>query len=146
MERVLWAVNKTDSCLDAVGPLKFSIRKKLTEMDAVRSLVLMASTGVRPSSKNHGSKFRSLSQRLVKEEIFPYYELIEYYYNQWSQYLKLKRSLKEVRQIVVSEIEYQQNQRLAREIGYIGKVDNDKEDFFRSLVRDKILYEKLKSS
>lgn len=117
LERLGWALNKTESYFDIIGPLSWSVQERFVEMDAYRSMVLMAAAGVKPSHTNRGSKLRMLSKNSVMKN--PEYspELPRYYFNYWSQFIDFPASFMEIEHIIRSENRRNVNERLLRSLG-----------------------------
>ncbi|MBD3361224.1 hypothetical protein GF358_00345 [Candidatus Woesearchaeota archaeon] len=137
LERLAWAINKTDSYFDSIGPIECILTCTQEKIDALRTLTLMAAAGVVPGTKNHGQKFRILSQKLSTPlDIFPFYELVDYYYNQWSQYIDLTYDNKRTLKIILTEVERMKKQSLIDKY----KLNIDfKKDFTEMLKNQKLL-------
>ena len=106
LERLVWAINKTESYFDIIGPLKYSIIGDETYLDTIRTLTLMGSSDVRPGSNNHGSKFRMFAKRAARPfEMLPLNELITFYYYQWKRFINLPTNLQLTDYIMKEEVE-----------------------------------------
>lgn len=90
LERVLWAINKSPSYFQGVGPLHMSFdHRKHKGMDSIRTAVLMSASGVEPGHKDRGSKLRMFSRHIaLPGEEFPE-NLVRYYYQWWNQFSSL---------------------------------------------------------
>ncbi len=103
LERIAWAVNKTPSYYDIVGPISLSAKNKHVEMDSYRTMVLMAGSGVNPSNKDRGSKFRLLSKKIADlGEAYPT-GLVSYYDNWWRNFMDLPIKPEDVNRIMQGE-------------------------------------------
>lgn len=110
LERLVWAINKTESYFYAIGPLPHTFLTDTRQLDSVRTLTLMASSGVTPGVRNHGSKFRRLMQSLVNPfGILPLMELVNFYYKQWGDFQELPISWQRTYSIISKELERQTN-------------------------------------
>ncbi len=86
LERMTWAVNKTDSYFDTLMPMTGA---GTTEMfDACRTLALLALCGVRPANKGAGLQFRRfakmLSEKYSCEDLYGY---LSHYFGYWAQFV-----------------------------------------------------------
>lgn len=103
LERIAWAVNKTPSYYDIIGPINLSAKGKHEQMDSFRTMVLMAASGVIPSNKDRGSKFRLLSKKVSRlGETYPA-DLVSYYDSWWRSFIDLPIKSDEVNNIIVIE-------------------------------------------
>lgn len=133
LERIAWAINKTTSYFDAVGPLSQTIRGKVVFMDTIRTLTLMSASGVDPSPHDHGSKFRALAKKVNGLTEGSVLEVIEYYYAQWSRFIKLPRKLQVVHHIIRSELDRNANCTLQEITGFTGDTDVSQEEYLQEL-------------
>lgn len=83
-----WAINKTPSYFDIIGPLDFSLKGSSTHsyIDKYRTATLMAASGVVPSNKDRGSKLRKMVKDFSSSDSRLSHELVRYYYQWWSQF------------------------------------------------------------
>ena len=90
LERILWALNKTPSYFQIIGPLHVSVNKQRhKELDSIRTAVLMTGSGVEPGHRDRGSKLRIFSRYIARSgQEFPE-SLIRYFYEWWSQFSPL---------------------------------------------------------
>lgn len=100
LERVAWAINKNTRFYEIIGPLNNALRGEDERMDAYRTTTLMASSGVRPGTNEQGSKLRSLARIYGSFEMDFNPELVRYYYNWWSKYIKPSLDLTSTEQIL----------------------------------------------
>lgn len=142
LERLTWAVNRTDPYFDAIGPMPHVLNFEREKMDAIRTLTLMSASGVKPDIKNHGQKFRLLAQNLSEPlDIFPIQKLVYYYHSEWSKYLNFPFNKKRSLNIIENEIN-----RL-KEINLKDKYDinNEFEKEFKDIFNNPKLLEKIRS-
>lgn len=142
LERVCWALNKTKSYFDIIGPLPDSLIKSPTLIDTARTLTLMAGGGVDPSKIEQGYRFRQFSKRLVSEkENYDFENLTSYYYNFWNKFIDLNRTLDDSRKIIRKECNRNLNIGLCESLNIkpnsLGDVANSFEhnDFVKFLIK-----------
>ena len=117
LERIAWALNKTPSYYDIIGPINYSAKGRHKLMDDYRTMTLMAASGVTPSNKDRGSKFRMLtkSSATPTESINLY--LVDYYYNWWRQFANLPLQKSDAVDIIVREVNRNINIETRKRIG-----------------------------
>ena len=136
LERIAWAINKTASYFDAVGPLSQTIRSKVVFMDTMRTLTLMAASGVNPSPHDHGSKFRMLAKRVNTQTegfVRDARDAVEYYYAQWGTFIQFPRMLQVISHIVRAELDRNVNCELQELTGFTGDTDDSQEEYLQEL-------------
>lgn len=117
LERIAWALNKTPSYYDIVGPINYSAKGNYKLMDAYRTMTLMSASEVTPSNRDRGSKFRMLAKSLAAptEPLHP--DLIDYYYEWWSQFANLPLQKSDAADIIVREVNRNINIEIRKRIG-----------------------------
>jgi len=116
LERLAWALSKTPSYFDVLGPLDRSAVEEYRKMDRIRTITLMLASHVTPSNKDRGSKLRSLAKDpSVGDKVD--LELIEYYYNWWSNFIDLPASLTETVNGIRAEIYRNKNAGIQNKTG-----------------------------
>jgi hypothetical protein len=138
LERLVWAINKSESYFDAIGPLIYVLYNpdKIMLMDSIRTMTLMAGSGVIPSHYDHGGKFRLLAKKVAKSfGLAPYKELSEYYYNQWSKFINLKYDYNVCANMILQEIERNLNVELAQALGFKWISNDAPENYLHSLLK-----------
>jgi len=138
LERLVWAVNKSESYFDAIGPLIYVLYNpdKIMLMDSIRTMTLMAASGVAPAHYDHGSKFRLLAKKVAKSfGLAPYKELSEYYYNQWSKFINFKYDYNVCEDMIMQEIERNLNVELAQALGFKWISNDVPENYLHSLLK-----------
>jgi len=87
LERIVWAVNRTNSYFDMISPWTVVCNKEL--LDITRTLSLLALCGVIPSNNGPGLQFRRLSkilsEKYYRQEIFL---IVSYYFDYWANFIK----------------------------------------------------------
>jgi hypothetical protein len=86
LERIVWAVNKTVSYFDVLLPRSQNGMKEM--FDSCRTLALLVLCGVQATNKGPGLQFRRfakvLSQKYYNDSLF---EIIQYYFDYWAQFI-----------------------------------------------------------
>jgi hypothetical protein len=117
LERVCWALNKTASYFDAIGPISEVFYGNIVSIDALRTMTLMAASGVLPSNNNHGYQFRKISKNYhLSHNLIPSSH-IAYYYNFWNKFTSLPISLEDVQNIISKELYRNFNLNLFKNLG-----------------------------
>lgn len=150
LERICWAVNKSKSYFDAIGPLSFTLKGKHRLMDFIRTLTLMAASGVVPKQRPHGYRFTQLVRKCLGLGIdsVDLEMLVSYYYTYWSLFMPLVLSLNDCKNTIRDEINRCQNIEICKRLGIkYHKIGNmiykDTETFIRYLLVNR--YERLDS-
>lgn len=95
LERIAWAINKTQSYFDIIGPLILSALNKHVYMDSYRTMTLMAASGVKPANSDRGSKFRMLAKKVSQPCGHFLEDLVRYYYGWWGRFTEFPISQNE---------------------------------------------------
>lgn len=87
LERIAWAVNKSDSYFDTLTPWTACGRREM--FDLFRTITLLVLCGVQPSNKGAGLQLRRFAKVLSER----YYDadthsILTYYFNYWAQFIK----------------------------------------------------------
>lgn len=140
VERLTWAINKTGSYFDAIGPLSDALENRVVAMDAVRTMALMASAGVVPGHKNHGYQFRLVAKSAAEAvRDVAVRELIAFYYAQWARFLKPECERSLVEREVVREVDRNVNLTINELLGTSVDCNQPREGFLRALLRERRL-------
>jgi len=124
LERLAWAINKSDSYFDAIGPLRYSVIGDVPYMDSLRTMALMCASGVRPGPQNHGSKLRMFAQRVTRPfEMMPLDELTRFYYSQWARFMDLTANLNTTMNVIRNEVNRQTNIAINQILGNGGRIE-----------------------
>ena len=91
LERLTWILRK-GSYFDAIGPLTESLNGDNKVQEIVKTVALLASSGLTPSNKDKGYRFRLFTKKLV-ELSFPKHlqlsHLIDHYHKYWNDFVNL---------------------------------------------------------
>lgn len=136
MERLLWAINKSGSYFDSMGPLTFAGKNNTILLDSIRTMVLMVGSGVLPAHKNHGFKLRFIANKISEPfYTFPLMELVDFYYAQWSKFIDLSQSLQAVNDVIKREVDRNANLSLNKILGRDDSCNLPHETFLQSLTK-----------
>lgn len=104
LERLSWAINKTDAYFDLLAP--FAIKAGREKLDVCRTLALLAICGVRPSNKGPGLQFRRLA-KILSDKYYgnSLFFLVEYYADYWRSFLETPVASAEVVRMIRLEAE-----------------------------------------
>lgn len=134
-ERLVWAINKSESYFDAIGPVYDALRQRDVVMDTIRTLTLMASAGVVPGHKKHGYRLRLVSRHATSAmRDIAVQELIDYYYDQWMVFINPKIQKCTVENILLSEVDKCRNNEINNQFGTNIRCNQTREKFLRELV------------
>lgn len=140
LERLTWAVNKSPSYFDSIGPLSSVIIHKRATLDAIRTATLMAGSDVVPDHKNQGSKLRAMIGLVTEEaQYLNLYEFIRYYYQQWTSFVNLTASQERVYSVIWREVNRGLNLKTNRVLGIDEPFEQDHEEFLRKTVQKKVI-------
>jgi hypothetical protein len=118
LERLLWALNGTPTYYDNFGPVTARIQRRYQLVDAARTTVLIASSGVEPGHRSHGYRLRSSVRRLraglAGADPVP---LLRHAFDEWSAFIRPPLSLEACVAVVVAELQRQTNLELCRRLG-----------------------------
>lgn len=133
LERIVWAMNKTESYFDVVIPWTFGGTKEM--FDSCRTLALLAISGVKASNKGPGLQFRrfakTLSEKYYGEDIF---QIILHYFDYWEHFTKPSVSKDEALQAVRLEVERFVNLKMAETMKLPPPREETTEAYFDRLV------------
>ena len=87
LERMAWAVNKTDSYFDTLIPWTAGGTREM--FDSCRTLALLVLCGVQASNKGPGLQFRRFA-KVLGEKYYgaDVYNILAYYFDYWAQFIK----------------------------------------------------------
>lgn len=124
LERLCWAVNKTDSYYESIGPYYELKKNGILSLDLLRSLSLMTLNGVEPSNHNEGYRFKQFIKRYAENssEINPSY-LINFYSDFWKKFTPTALS-KDVDGIVRGELHKQKIADICKILGVSSHCSN----------------------
>ena len=134
LERISWILNKNFSYFKDIGPYRLNMAGKKQLMDAVRTMTLMAASGVEPGNKAHGYRLRMLSKKIACDtDYLSLEELTAYYYRYWVKFFPFKVGLTECQRILRVEYDRNVNKFIADKNGIIFKPDLTTDDFLESI-------------
>jgi hypothetical protein len=140
LERFVWAVNKSPTYFDGIGPLSSVTIHKRVSLDAIRTATLMAGSGVVPDHKNQGSKLRAMIGLVTEEaQHLNLYELVHYYHRQWTSFVDLPVSREQTYSTIWSEINRGLNLKTNRVLGIDEPFEQDHEEFLRRAVQKRVI-------
>ena len=140
IERLTWAINKSPSYFDGIGPLSNVILHNRAVLDAIRTSTIMAGSGVVPEHKNQGSKLRAMIGLVTKgAQHLNLYELVCYYYRQWISLIALPVSRESTYSVIRREINRSLNLQANRSLGIDEPFEQDHEDFLRKAVQKRVI-------
>lgn len=135
-ERLIWAVNKSLSYFDCIGPILYQCMFERELLDSIRTSVLMIASGITPAHKNHGSKLRKiLNKRVSVFRNFDLYDMVSYYYDAWASLISLPVSKEGVHGILSAELSRNFNLMINRDLKTKELFDCSHEEFLRSLIK-----------
>ncbi|MEK7538735.1 MAG: hypothetical protein AAB552_02745 [Patescibacteria group bacterium] len=133
LERIVWAMNKTESYFDVITPWTFGGSKEM--FDSCRTLALLVISGVKASNKGPGLQFRrfakALSEKYYGEDIF---QIILHYFGYWECFIKPSVSRVEALQTVRLEVERFINLRIGQMMKLPPPREETTEAYFNRLV------------
>lgn len=137
-ERLVWAINKSPSYFDGIGPLSDILSHKREGLDALRTATLIAAFGITPDHKNHGSKLRAMIGIAAKEsKNSNLYELVRYYYRQWASFIALPLSHEQTYLTIWHEINRSLNLKTNLLWGVDESIDQENDDYLWKLINKK---------
>ncbi|MFH2003393.1 MAG: Type 1 glutamine amidotransferase-like domain-containing protein [Bacteroidota bacterium] len=138
IERLVWAVNKSPSYFDSIGPISCVIILQRPLLDAIRTATLMVASGLIPGHKDKGSKLRMMIGLMADQiQRVNLYELVRYYYDQWTSLIELPVSREQTYLIIWREANRILNIKTNRVIGVSEQFEQSQEEFLRRAVRER---------
>ena len=116
LERVVWAINKTDNFSDLLGPKPLSFSNDYIFIDSLRSLTLLGMSGLLREDKDRFRQFRIYLQNIEKSPLDM--AVIHHYYSFWSRFLSQKRDREETTSFIFVELNRLRNQKLLEKLGF----------------------------
>ena len=86
LERIAWAINKTESYFDMLMPLTTAGTREM--FDACRTVALLVLCGVQAANKGPGLQFRWFA-KVLGEKYYGanLFEVLPYYFDYWAQFI-----------------------------------------------------------
>lgn len=133
LERIAWAVNKTDSYFDTLTPWTASGAREM--FDLFRTIALLVLCGVRAANKGPGLQFRRLAKVLSEKYCgADIHSAIAYYFDYWAKFIKPSIGRDVTIQITRLEIERFVNLKVCAMLGLPPPRDETTEAYFDRLV------------
>jgi len=140
LERITWAINKNPSFREVVGIYPNAFSQNMKSIDSLRTLPLIASSGITPNSDADNQLKKYISQlENFNDEVQPQ---LAAYYDFWSSFITPKLSKEKTLMYLSSRLNEVGNQRLLEEIGIsrIPKalqkpIKKSKDRFIRDLIK-----------
>ncbi|HUT22131.1 MAG TPA: hypothetical protein VMX18_01840 [Candidatus Bipolaricaulota bacterium] len=133
LERIAWAINKTDSYFDLLIPGTSDGAREM--FDLYRTLSLIVLCGVQATNKGPGLQFRRIA-KMLSEKYFDknLFRILLYYFDYWGQFLTPFVSRESAVQLARLEIERFINLRVCKKLNLPQPRDETTEDYFNRLV------------
>lgn len=133
LERIVWAINKTNSYFDVLMPCTAGENREM--LDSCRTLSLLALCGVRASNNGSGLQYRRfakvLSEKYYGQDIF---YILAYYFDYWSQFIKPTVDKDIALKSIRLEIERYINLKISKALKISTPEMETTEDYFNRLV------------
>jgi hypothetical protein len=86
LERIAWAINKTESYFDILAPLTVTGTREM--FDSCRTIALLALCGVQAAPKGPGLQLRRFA-KVLSEKYYgmDIYSILAYYFDYWAQFI-----------------------------------------------------------
>jgi len=133
LERIAWAINKTQSYFDTLAPLAMSGSREM--FDSYRTIALLVLCGVQASNKGPGLQFRRFA-KVVSEKYYGAdgHSILAYYFDYWAQFIKPSIAREAAIQLARLEIERFVNLRISGVLNLPAPRDETTEAYFDRLV------------
>jgi|GEM_PF-2534911 hypothetical protein len=133
LERLAWAINKTESYFDTLKPWTTLGDREM--FDCCRTLALLALCGVRANNKGAGLQFRRMAKILgntyYSASIF---DILPYYFDYWSQFITPSTERSEAIHFARLEIERFVNLKIAKMLNLPSPREETTDAYFDRLV------------
>lgn len=117
LERVCWALNKSESYFDAIGPWSVAFQREFRLIDFLRTMTVMAGSGIEPSHKAQGYRLRKLAKNCVSLGLdISIDELVSHYYRFWSTIIPLVKSLDDCKKLLQEEVNRNHNMAICKQL------------------------------
>ncbi|MBA3788831.1 hypothetical protein H0X32_00330 [Patescibacteria group bacterium] len=116
LERMAWAINKTDSYFDVLMPWTANGTREM--FDSCRTIALLVLCGVQVANKGSGLQFRRFA-KVLSEKYYgsDVYSILAYYFDYWAQFIKPSINREAAVQLALLEIERFVNLRVCETLG-----------------------------
>ncbi len=94
LERILWALYKTPSYFDLIGPEIERKYSRFTLMDSMRSATLLGMSNINNATQDAYNQFRKFTKTASHEYgLFDTFRLVKHYYGFWSKFITPRKDL-----------------------------------------------------
>jgi hypothetical protein len=133
LERIAWAVNKTDSYFDTLTPWTAHGAREL--FDSCRTTALLIICGIQAANKGPGLQFRRFA-KVLSEKYYgaDVYNILSYYFDYWAQFIEPSIIREVAIQLARLEIERFVNLKVCKTLGLPPPRDETTEAYFDRLV------------
>lgn len=140
LERLTWMVNKIPFP-EVLGPNPISSSLDPLTLDSIRSMTLMALSGIRIEDKDRYRQFRLYAENLSKDlDLFP---LVKHYFTFWRQFITAKRSLFDSIELIQRERNQNKNSRLFKKLScsekmpdsILARIYDNEDEFIKLLIK-----------
>lgn len=115
LERIVWAINKTESYFDTMMPWIMTGARKM--FDACRTVALLTLCGVQAANKGPGLQFRRFA-KVLGEKYYgaDLFEVLPYYFDYWAQFISPSIEREDAVMLARLEIERFVNLKICKEL------------------------------
>lgn len=133
LERMAWAINKTDSYFDTLMPWATLGTREM--FDSCRTTALLMLCGVQAANKGPGLQFRRFA-KVLSEKYYgmDVYNILSYYFDYWAQFIKPSINREAAIQLARLEIERFVNLKVCETLKLPRPRDETTEAYFDRLV------------
>ena len=133
LERIAWAVNKTNSYFDTLTPWTAGGAREM--FDSCRTIALLALCGIQAANKGPGLQFRRFA-KVLSEKYYgaDVYSTIAYYFDYWAKFINPSISREAAIQLARLEVERLINLKVCEMLKLPPPRDETTEAYFDRLV------------
>ncbi len=133
LERIVWAINKTDSYFDTLIPWTANGTREM--FDSCRTLALLILCGVQATNKGPGLQFRRFA-KVISGKYYGanIYGILRYYFDYWAQFIEPSISRESAIHLARLEIERFVNLKIYKTLKLPSPRDETTETYFNRLV------------
>ena len=118
LERLLWAVNKSDHFSDLLGPRPFSFGNDYQLLDSVRTSTLISLSGLDKKEDDPLRQFQIYLNNIKDRKSIDLHRLVKHYYDFWKSFINPSRGFDETYETVLAEVNRQRNLDLLNRLGF----------------------------
>ncbi|MDP4012191.1 MAG: hypothetical protein Q8R00_01120 [Candidatus Nanoarchaeia archaeon] len=141
LERICWILNQVDEYFEAFTPPKYLRELPLNQLDLLRSMSLIAGSGVKGSNNREGYILRKIAKDYSNEKSTTRVgDIINSNLDYWGNFFKLPITIQNAQEAVQKEINRATNLRLLRNLNLNQadyEVTLDLDCFIKGLVKNK---------